>query len=316
MIAMKPTSDPRNISDKAFLNNSIKILIEYLLSHNYGHQIAPKTLMHPAVKDFQNIVMFLFQQVDPNFIATGKLEDEVVSIFKYLDYPFNIAKSHITAVGSPHAWPSLLGALMWLIELLAYDEAAGIGSHFNGNNDDGMELEAIDGEEDNEAALEKAFLKYLASSYQLYLMGQDNEFNELESSFVGVFENKNESIRLQIEALEAANESLDAEIEEVEKRRSYLPVLERKRNDYAKDLTKFEGLIEKLEEHRGQLQSKTDARKAELEKLGVTENALQQDCDVCIAISLISVFMFLFFMRDCFRRCVTAFPIRSYPLKM
>lgn len=52
-----------------------------------------------------------------------------MSWFKFLGYPYQIAKSHITAVGSPHAWPSLLACLIWLIELLNYDEMAGIGSH-------------------------------------------------------------------------------------------------------------------------------------------------------------------------------------------
>ena len=33
-------------------------------------------------------------------------------------YPFNISKSHLQAVGSPHAWPSLLAGLVWIVELL------------------------------------------------------------------------------------------------------------------------------------------------------------------------------------------------------
>lgn len=39
-------------------------------------------------------------------------------------YPFQISKSNLTAVGSPHTWPSLLAALTWLVELLNYQERA------------------------------------------------------------------------------------------------------------------------------------------------------------------------------------------------
>ena len=35
-----------------------------------------------------------------------------------LRYPFNISKSNLHSVGSPHAWPIILGALCWLIELI------------------------------------------------------------------------------------------------------------------------------------------------------------------------------------------------------
>ncbi len=33
-------------------------------------------------------------------------------MFKYLGYPFAIAKSTIQAVNTPHAWPFLLDAIM------------------------------------------------------------------------------------------------------------------------------------------------------------------------------------------------------------
>jgi SMC interacting uncharacterized protein involved in chromosome segregation len=46
----------------------------------------------------------------------------VPAFFKKLKYPFQISKTALVAVGSPHTWPTLLGALVWLAELLAYRE--------------------------------------------------------------------------------------------------------------------------------------------------------------------------------------------------
>ena len=49
---------------------------------------------------------------------------QVPQLYKRLRYPFQISKSNLTAVGSPHTWPSLLAALTWLVELLNYQERA------------------------------------------------------------------------------------------------------------------------------------------------------------------------------------------------
>jgi len=88
-------NDPRNINDKQFFSNSIRTLVEYLTTHNYDHPINPKTLMKPTNKDYYNIVLFLFHQIDPNYTCVGKLEDEIVGMFKFLGYPFPIVKSNM-----------------------------------------------------------------------------------------------------------------------------------------------------------------------------------------------------------------------------
>lgn len=69
---------------------------------------------------------FLFRQVDPHLSAKhlGKVEEEVPLLFKRLRYPFQISKSNLTAVGSPHTWPALLAAVTWIVELLVYQERA------------------------------------------------------------------------------------------------------------------------------------------------------------------------------------------------
>ena len=63
-------------------------------------------------------------QVDPYMKIVGKMEDEVPAFFKRMRYPFAISKSALFAVGSPHTWPGLLAALVWLTDLLCYSEKA------------------------------------------------------------------------------------------------------------------------------------------------------------------------------------------------
>jgi kinetochore protein NDC80 len=61
-------------------------------------------------------------QFDRSCKNFGKIEDDVPAFFKRVKYPFQLSKTALVAVGSPHTWPALLGALVWLAELLAYRE--------------------------------------------------------------------------------------------------------------------------------------------------------------------------------------------------
>ena len=130
--------DPRPITDKGYMSASIRALVEYLTNHGYGHTISPKILTRPTGRDFQHIVGFLFSRIDPCFVeraaeaacplgaahsgVVARFEDTVIQMYKALRYPFPLSKTALVAVGSPHTWPPLLAAVMWLVELLSYDE--------------------------------------------------------------------------------------------------------------------------------------------------------------------------------------------------
>jgi SMC interacting uncharacterized protein involved in chromosome segregation len=75
------------------------------------------------------ILQFLYKKIDPNYLFSDKLEDEIPLLFKQLRYPYAVQKSAIFSCGSPHNWPKLLGALVWLVELanmMASDLGKGI----------------------------------------------------------------------------------------------------------------------------------------------------------------------------------------------
>ena len=119
-----PKQDPRPVSDKGYQHDCIRQLIEYLSTHGYEHPVSPKTLTSPMSKDVFSIVQFLLRQVDQNMKPLGKMEEDVPQLFKHLKYPFQISKSALFAVGSPHTWPGLLAAMNWMVELLNYAEKA------------------------------------------------------------------------------------------------------------------------------------------------------------------------------------------------
>lgn len=65
-------SDSRPLMDKAYLNEALHKLADYLSSHGYDQPINAKTLSRPSGRDFNNIMGFLFRQVDPNYMVSGR----------------------------------------------------------------------------------------------------------------------------------------------------------------------------------------------------------------------------------------------------
>ena len=282
--------DPRSIGEKQFMNNSIRQLIDYLTKHSYDGAISPKILSKPTNKDFMNITLFLFKQYDPNYKFTGKFEDEMITMFKYLGYPFNICKSNISAVGSPHTWPTLLACIMWLVELLNYNEVCDAISNNNNNNNnyDVNQQVSSSSEVDDEntannnnnnnqdpSSSEKAFYRYLGKAYQLFLSGKDDQYSQLESQFINYFNNKNILIQDQIETYEKRNHALQYEIETIKKRSLYLPELITKKKEFQINFQQFTTLIEELKKHRNQMKDKRDDKMNELNSLNQIVKTLQ-----------------------------------------
>jgi kinetochore protein NDC80 len=260
--------DPRNIGEKQFMNTSIRQLIDYLMRHGFDGAVSPKILSKPTNKDFTQIILFLFRQFDPNYKFTGKFEDEMIGMFKYLGYPFTIAKSNISAVGSPHAWPTLLGCIMWLIDLLNYSEVS----------NSAMQESEMDADSDPSAS-EKGFYRYLSKAYEMFLSGKDEQYAHLEEQFISSFDNKNVLIKDQIEALEKRNQALSAEIEQIKNRSEYMPELVNKKREFQQNFAQFSSLMDELKRHRDQLKEKNEQRETEIGSLSSSIAALHEEID-------------------------------------
>lgn len=68
--------------DKTFLNASFHKLADYLSSHGYDQPINAKTLSRPSGRDFNNIMGFLFRQIDPNYKVIARRGATAVVYFR------------------------------------------------------------------------------------------------------------------------------------------------------------------------------------------------------------------------------------------
>jgi len=103
------------------MTDNVDKLAKFLMDNDYPQRITAKLLQSPTGKDFQSILTFLLRLLDPTFALSsgpGKMEDEVHAVFKSLRYPFALSKTALGAVGAQQSWPAVMGAIMWLLELL------------------------------------------------------------------------------------------------------------------------------------------------------------------------------------------------------
>lgn len=229
----------RSVQDPEFKNAAMKTLLHYLTSHGYGHKIEPKNIQKPSVRDFSNIVVFLFQQVDRNISMKGKFEDDVVSIFKQLKYQHNISKQNLAAPGTPHTWPTLLATLHWLVDLLIYCDHSVV------------EINAVQ--------------DYLFQSYDYFNKGEDDECAALYEDFVSKVRVENEDITQEIGNIERETRDFQRDLDDIERTLAAYPELADKLSDYKSDYSKFQQLITELSNHQAALDQKTRSREKEIE---------------------------------------------------
>lgn len=58
------------------------------------------------------------KHIEYKYKVPDKYEEEVPKYLRLLGYPFTISRSSMFAVGSPHTWPAVLAALVWLVDLV------------------------------------------------------------------------------------------------------------------------------------------------------------------------------------------------------
>ncbi|KAI3425309.1 hypothetical protein D9Q98_009074 [Chlorella vulgaris] len=242
-------SDPRPVSDKGFQQACVRTVISYLAAHGFEYAITPKVLASPTTKDFTNVMLFLYRQFDPVLPKTFKLEEEVPQLYKRLKYPFQISKSNLTAVGSPHTWPSLLAALTWLVELLNYQERAEQARQDVG---------------DERSRTEAEFFHYVSQVYRFFMTGDDGKCEEQDGQQEAEFESRAAGIRADTERLLAANEALRSEIERLRGEPRPLVAARAAREETLADKEKFLKLLDNLQTHKASLQRKLAERQADV----------------------------------------------------
>ncbi|XP_072591145.1 kinetochore protein NDC80 homolog isoform X3 [Vulpes vulpes] len=267
--------DPRPLNDKAFIQQCIRQLCEFLTENGYAYSVSMKSLQAPSVKDFLKIFTFLYGFLCPSYeLPDTKFEEEVPRIFRDLGYPFALSKSSMYTVGAPHTWPHIVAALVWLIDCIKLHNAMKESSPLF---DDGQPW----GEETEDGIMHnKLFLDYTIKCYESFMTGADSfeEMNaELQSKLKDLF-NVDAS---KLESLAAKNKALNEQIarleQEREKEPNRLESLRKLKTSLQADVQKYQAYMNNLESHSAILDQKLNGLDEEISRVELEYETMKQE---------------------------------------
>ncbi|NWX89086.1 NDC80 protein, partial [Nothoprocta ornata] len=267
--------DPRPLHDKAYIQQCIKQLCEFLVENGYAHNVSMKSLQSPSVKDFLKIFTFIYGFLCPSYeLPDSKFEEEIPRVFKELGYTFPLSKSSMYTVGAPHTWPQIVAALVWLTDCVKLYSAIKENAP---SFDDGQNW---GGETDDGIVHNKLFMDYIVKCYEHFMKGSDifEEFDaEVQSKLKDLF-NIDE---FQLEGLAAENKRLHEEIARLEKERESEPdrlvSLRKLKSSLQADVQKYQAYMENLESHTAILDQKIKSVNEEVETAEMEVEAMKQE---------------------------------------
>ncbi|XP_062985888.1 kinetochore protein NDC80 homolog [Elgaria multicarinata webbii] len=272
--SMEKIKEPRPLHDKAFIQQCIRQLCDFLIMHGYGPTVSVKSLQTPSVKDFVKIFSFIYELFCPSYeLPSSKFEEEIPRIFKGLGYPFALSKSSMYTVGAPHTWPQVVAALVWLVDCfkLFYSMKENPPSF-----DEGQTL----GENDDGIVHNKLFLDYTAKCYDHFMRGGDT-FEEFDAEIHSKLKSLFNAHANRVEALEEEEKRLNEEIARREKERESEPdrlvTLRKLKSSLQADVKKYEVYVANLESHSNSISQKTKSITEEHEAAAMEIEALKQE---------------------------------------
>ncbi|KAL4682296.1 hypothetical protein H8959_001851 [Pygathrix nigripes] len=258
--------DPRPLNDKAFIQQCIRQLCEFLTENGYAYNVSMKSLQAPSVKDFLKIFTFLYGFLCPSYeLPDTKFEEEVPRIFKDLGYPFALSKSSMYTVGAPHTWPHIVAALVWLIDCIKIHTAMKESSPLF---DDGQPW----GEETEDGIMHnKLFLDYTIKCYESFMSGADS-FDEMNAELQSKLKDLFNVDAFKLESLEAKNRALNEQIARLEQEREKEPVkssrvVEKLKASLQGDVQKYQAYMSNLESHSAILDQKLNGLNEEIARV-------------------------------------------------
>ncbi|KAF7478464.1 kinetochore protein NDC80 [Marmota monax] len=267
--------DPRPLNDKAFIQQCIRQLCEFLTENGYAYSVSMKSLQAPSVKDFLKIFTFLYGFLCPSYeLPDTKFEEEVPRIFKDLGYPFALSKSSMYTVGAPHTWPHIVAALVWLIDCIKIYTAMKESSPLF---DDGQPW----GEETEDGIIHnKLFLEYTIKCYESFMTGADS-FEEMNAELQSKLKDLYNVDASKLESLAAKNKALNEQIarleQEREKEPNRLESLRKLKTSLQADVQKYQAYMSNLESHSAILDQKLSGLDEEIARVELECETIKQE---------------------------------------
>ncbi|XP_040569852.1 kinetochore protein NDC80 homolog [Lepeophtheirus salmonis] len=176
----RPIKETRPLRDKNWQTEQVKSLIDFLREHNYSNRELTSKSFPLSASEFRCLFNFMYGILSPGYVLPLKFESELTSLLKVagLDYPGVISKSTFVTIGSLHSWPSILGVIVFIKEMVVYYLERKSQSFFVKVDENGQESEDMES---------KLYFDFYTNTYNKFMDGQsdfEQEIKELESKLL------------------------------------------------------------------------------------------------------------------------------------
>ncbi|EPQ09282.1 Kinetochore protein NDC80 like protein [Myotis brandtii] len=234
--------DPRPLNDKAFIQQCIRLLCEFLTENGYAYNVSMKSLQAPSVKDFLKIFTFLYGFLCPSYeLPDTKFEEEVPRIFKGLGFLHTAMKESSPLFDDGQPW----------------------------------------GEETEDGIMyNKLFLDYTVKCYESFMTGADS-FEEMNAELQSKLKDLFNVDAFKLESLAAKNKALNEQIarleQEREKEPNRLETLRKLKASLQADVQKYQAYMSNLESHSAILDQKLNGLDEDISRIELECETMKQE---------------------------------------
>ncbi|KAF6139494.1 hypothetical protein GIB67_005131 [Kingdonia uniflora] len=263
VISNTPRESDASFYSNASTNNvpsdrslALRTINSYLSSHSAPFYLKPPL---PSARDITDTLIFLLNRLDyPN----SKLDQDLPLLLKVLNCPIKLNKSALKAPGTPHAWPSLLGVIHWLVQIASYNE------HITTSTSTRISF-----------LQEDKFLSYTLDSYAHYIVGDEDYVEALDGEFVSKIVQENKLLEENNVALEKQVEEMGAKLERMRASPSARLVLEKEKGVLEDDVRKFHAIIDGVKSGIATLEKGLEEKEKELQAMNLENVRISEEKD-------------------------------------
>lgn len=243
--------------------------MDYLAQNNFememNYSLSQNVMKSPTQKDFVYMFQWLYHRIDPSYKFLKNIDHEVPPLLKQLRYPYekSITKSQIAAVGGQN-WYTFLGLLHWMMQLAKMLDAYATNRYDEACLEAGVDVTG-----------DHIIFDFLSKAYRDWLaMDEDTGDEDAEKvlaphveMMANAFERSNSKYHQELQMLEAENQRLQREIEEVERSTRDPAELDNHYQIMEEDRVKFEEYNNLAMQRSDKYENRTKVLKEELETI-------------------------------------------------
>lgn len=254
----RPVAVSALLTDRSAQAAALRSVNSFLTSHSSPVHLKPPL---PSARDITEALRFILGRLDWPLVD---LDDDLPSLLRQLHCPIKLNRSALKAPGTPHAWPSLLSVLYWLVQLASVSDHLAVSASPQADQPNDL-------------------LLFVTRSYSLFISGEDDAVEDLDEEYLGKAQHQVANTAAAIDALDKEAMDLESKLQALRAEPSKKEALEREKGMLVEDVKKFQAVVDTwggkvaaMEASLGQWEKELETKEKENKRLCEENHELQE----------------------------------------